>query len=67
MNSQISGIHYQFDNDKAVFICKSMDTGEDIIAADDQKVHNCTTLFMMYVVREVLHAVNFFIHAYNLD
>ena len=44
-----------------------MDTGEDIIAADDQKVYNCTTLLMMNVVREVLHAVNFFIHAYNLD
>ena len=44
-----------------------MDTAEEIIAADDQKVHHCTTLLMMNVVREVLHAVNFFIHTYNLD
>ena len=49
------------------FLCTCMDTAEEIIAADDQKVHHCTTLLMMNVVREVLHAVNFFIHAYNLD
>ena len=44
------------------FLCTCMDTAEEIIAADDQKVHHCTTLLMMYVVREVLQLISSYMH-----